>query len=78
MKPRFVFIVVTIVLILINGIVLLFSKLMKTNLQISQKYEEIDLSSEIERMNFLDEISLVFLLILFIVFTSGLWAVKNK
>lgn len=76
MNGRFVFFVVMIVLILINGIVLLFAKFMKMNLQVSQKYEEIDLTSEIERMSLWSEISLIFLLILSAMFIGVWWTMK--
>ncbi len=68
MNQRFVLITATIALIFISGITFLYSKIMKTNLEVSQKYEEKDYTNEIERMELLYEISTLFLLILTLIF----------
>lgn len=78
MNRRFIFITTIAALVLINGIILLYSKVMRINLQLSEKYEEVDLTSEIERMEFLGNISLIFLLILSAMLIGILWITKPR
>lgn len=51
---------------------------MVINLQVSEKYEEIDLSTEIENAEWMSQISLVFLLILSVIFIGVLVTSKIK
>lgn len=53
-------------------VVFIISKYLVINLQVSQKYQEIDLSSEIENAEAMSQISLVFLLILSVIFIGVL------
>lgn len=78
MNQRFIFIIATITLILISGITFLFSKYLKINLEVSQKYENNNLSKEIQQMDFLSMISLIFLLILLVVLIGFLVISKTR
>lgn len=59
-------------------VVFIISKYLVINLQVSQKYQEIDLSSEIENAEAMCQISLVFLLILSVIFIGVLVTSKIR
>lgn len=59
-------------------VVFIISKYLVINLQVSQKYQEIDLSSEIENAEAMSQISLVFLLILSVIFIGVLVTSKIR